>query len=923
MKSALKWKKRTHKSLLLKFLSTSALPSPHYPLRDLYPSIAQIQSLSSRGEIADARKLFDELPHRSTIAWNSMIFGYSQHGLLDQAHSLFDSFSGRNTRTWTILVSGYAKAGRLDEARELFNSMPDQNPVSWNAMISGYVQNGSIRNARELFDEMPERNCESWNAMVTGYCRECMMEEARGLFELMPEKNLVSWTVMISGYVRVSKFVEGWRIFRRMIDRGFRPDQSSFAAAVNAVVGVHDLCLLENFRTLAIKTGFEADVVIGTATLNAYTRYSQGLDLAKKFFGGMKEVNDYTWSTMISALSHVGRLDDAASVFECDPEKSIASMTAMLTGYAQHGRIEEARFLFDQIQNPNVVSWNAMIAGYSQNGMLDEAKKLFDGMPVRNPVSWAAMISGFAQNGRSEEALEFLIELHRLGMLPSPSSFTSGFSACAAAGAIEIGRQLHSLAIKVGSQFNSFVNNGLITMYAKCKNIGDVNQVFRWMRTKDSISWNSMITALAQNYMLEDAKNVFEKMPHRDVVSWSAVISAYDQAEQGNEAFELFRRMLAEGTLPNSLTMTSLLSASGNLGIVKLGRQIHCLACKLGNNLNLIVGNSLITMYWKCGCVDSFSVFYEMRERDTITWNSILAGCSQHGFGREAIEIFEKMKAEGVSPNQITFVNVLSACSHAGLVDEGWRYFKSMSKDYSLMPLKNHYACIVDLLGRAGHLYETEAFIENMPIEPDSVVWAALLGACRIHQNVELGRRVAERLFEMEPQYSAHYVLLSNIYASLKMWDEVEEVRKLMRLRGVKKEPGCSWMQIKNKMHVFITNDKQHEQIKEIHRKLKDLYDWLRGSGYVPDTKFVLHDLEEEQKENVLLYHSEKLAVAYALLATPEGTPIQILKNLRICGDCHTFFSFVSKVTSREIDIRDGNRFHHFRNGVCTCGDYW
>nr|UPT49198.1 pentatricopeptide repeat protein AaPPR1192 [Agave angustifolia]UPT49541.1 pentatricopeptide repeat protein AaPPR797 [Agave angustifolia] len=489
---------------------------------------------------------------------------------------------------------------------------------------------------------------------------------------------------------------------------------------------------------------------------------------------------------------------------------------------------------------------------------------------------------------------------------------------------MEVGRQLHTLAIKAGSQFSSFVNNGLITMYAKCKNIEDANRVFRWMRTKDSVSWNSLVAALAQNDMLEDARIAFERIPVRDIVSWTALICAHVQAEQGSEAFELFLRMLSEGVLPNSFTMTSLLTASGRLGVVKLGRQIHCLSCKLGYDLDLIVCNALITMYSKCGsAADSFSVFADMAERDTITWNSVLLCCSQHGFGREAVELFEQMKAEGALPNHLTFVNILCACSHAGLVEEGWKYFKSMSNDYGLKPLEDHYACVVDLLGRSGHLYEAEAFIENMPIEPDSVVWAALLGACKIHRNIELSRRVAEKLFEMDPQNSGHYVLLSNIYASFKMWDEVAEVRKLMRFRGVRKMPGCSWMQIKNKMHSFVTDDKQHEEIEEINASLKLLYSRLRGHGYVPDTKFVLHDVEEEQKEYTLLYHSEKLAVAYGLLATPEGTPIQIMKNLRICGDCHTFFSFVSKVTGREIDIRDRNRFHHFKDGVCSCGDHW
>jgi len=276
-----------------------------------------------------------------------------------------------------------------------------------------------------------------------------------------------------------------------------------------------------------------------------------------------------------------------------------------------------------------------------------------------------------------------------------------------------------------------------------------------------------------------------------------------------------------------------------------------------------------------------------------------------------------------VLPNEVTFVGLLHACSHSGLVDEGRQFFKSMSSDYGLTPLLEHYACMVDLLGRAGDVQGALQFIYDMPIEPDAVIWSALLGACKIHKNVEIGRRAAEELFSIEPFNAGNYVMLSNIYSSQGMWDEVAKVRKLMKEQGVNKEPGCSWMQIKNRMHSFVTGDEEHEQIQEIHATLWELYTLLKATGYVPDTEFVLHDIDEEQKESSLLYHSEKLAVAYGLLVTPKGMPIQIMKNLRICGDCHAFVKSVSHVTKREIDIRDGNRFHHFRNGNCSCGDFW
>ncbi|PNT60632.1 hypothetical protein BRADI_5g02740v3 [Brachypodium distachyon] len=863
------------------------------------------------------------MPHRDIIAWNSMISAYCNSGMLEDARILFDAISGGNVRTATILLSGYARLGRVLDARRVFDGMPERNTVAWNAMVSCYVQNGDITMARRLFDAMPSRDVTSWNSMVTGYCHSRQMVDAWNLFKQMPQRNLVTWTVMISGYVRIEQHGKGWDIFRMMHHEGASPDQSNFASVLSAVTGLQDLGVLEVLRPLVLKTGFESDVVIGTSILNVYTRDASALDIAIKFFDGMVERNEYTWSTMIAALSHGGRIDAAIAVYGRDPVKSIPSQTALLTGLARCGRITEARILFEQIPDPIVVSWNAMITGYMQNGMVDEAKELFDRMPFRNTISWAGMIAGYAQNGRSEEALDLLQALHRNGMLPSLSSLTSSFLACSHIGALETGRQVHSLAVKAGCQFNSYVCNALISMYGKCRNMEYVRQVFNRMRVKDTVSWNSFIAALVQNNMLEDARHIFDNMLSRDVVSWTTIISAYAQAERGDEAVEFFKTMLHEHEKPNSPILTILLSVCGGLGSAKLGQQIHTVAIKHGMDSELIVANALMSMYFKCGCADSHKVFDSMEERDIFTWNTFITGCAQHGLGREAIKMYEHMESVGVLPNEVTFVGLLNACSHAGLVDEGWQFFKSMSRDYGLTPLLEHYACMVDLLGRTGDVQGAEKFIYDMPIEPDTVIWSALLGACKIHKNAEIGRRAAEKLFTTEPSNAGNYVMLSNIYSSLGMWVEVAELRKIMKQRGVSKEPGCSWMQIRNKVHSFVTGDKQHEKIEEIDYTLQDLYTLLRGTGYVPDTEFVLHDIDEEQKESSLLYHSEKLAVAYGLLVTPKGMPIQIMKNLRICGDCHTFIKFVSHVTKRDIDIRDGNRFHHFRNGSCSCGDFW
>jgi len=342
------------------------------------------------------------------------------------------------------------------------------------------------------------------------------MMDARKLFEQMPERNMVSWTVMISGYVLIEQYGKAWDIFRMMHHEGMSSEQPNLVSVLSAISNLGNLNILESIHALVHKAGFERDVVIGTAILNVYTRGVSMLDTAVKFFEGMTERNEYTWSTMIAALSQGGRIDDAVAIYQRDPIKSVPSRTAMLTGLARCGRIYDARILFDQIPEPNIVSWNAMITGYMQNEMVDEAEELFNRMSFRNTISWAGMIAGYAQNGRSEQALVLLQSLHRNGMLPSLSSLTSSFFACSNIEALETGKQVHSLAVKAGCQYNSYVCNALITMYAKCRNIGFVRQIFDRMTVRDTVSYNSLITALVQNNMLEQARDTFDNMPSRD-----------------------------------------------------------------------------------------------------------------------------------------------------------------------------------------------------------------------------------------------------------------------------------------------------------------------------------------------------------------------------------------------------------------------
>ncbi|KAL4190861.1 hypothetical protein AMTRI_Chr07g77890 [Amborella trichopoda] len=340
------------------------------------------------------------------------------------------------------------------------------------------------------------------------------------------------------------------------------------------------------------------------------------------------------------------------------------------------------------------------------------------------------------------------------------------------------------------------------------------------------------------------------------------------------------------GFFPNEATLTSVLRASTGLVSLELGRQVHAHSFNTGRDL--IVNNAFLDLYSKCGSLEEARLaFDKMVECDVISWSTMVL----------ALNLFERMRETGIKPNCISMVGVLFACSHAGLVNDGWNYIQSLEKIYGVKPGKEHYGCMGDLLGRAGCLEETANFIREMKCEPNAVIWRTLLGACSVHQNMELAIHAAKRVIKLEPEHERNYILLSNIYATSSRWDNVE--------------PGCSWIDVEREIHVFVLGDTSHPRMEAI------------DTGYVPVTNFVLHDLEDEQKEEALRYHSEKMATAFGLISIPQGRPVRIMKNLRICGDCHIFAKFVAKIENQRIVIRDPMHFHHLKDGECSCGDYW
>ncbi|OMP02158.1 hypothetical protein CCACVL1_02907 [Corchorus capsularis] len=546
------------------------------------------------------------------------------------------------------------------------------------------------------------------------------------------------------------------------------------------------------------------------------------------------------------------------------------------------------KHVFSNGYQPKTFLVNTLINMYVKFNLLEQAQALFDQMPERNVVSWTTMISAYANAKLSKKALESLVLMLREGALPNMYTFSSVLRACD--GLVNL-RQLHCCMIKLGLESDVFVRSALIDVYSKLDKLKDAVCVFNEMETGDLVVWNSIIGGLAQN-------------------------------SEGDEALNQFKRMKRAGFATDQATLTSVLRACTGLALLELGRQVHVHVLKF--DVDLILNNALLDMYCKCGNLDDAkSVFNRMVVRDVISWSTMIAGLAQNGYSLEALKFFDLMKASGTKPNNITILGVLFACSHAGLVDDGWYYFQSMKRHYGIDPEREHYGCIIDLLGRAGKLDEAVKLIQEMKGEPDATTWRTLLGACRVHRNVDLAIYAAEQVLKLDPEDAGTYVLLSNIFANSQRWEDVSKVRRAMKDKGIAKEPGCSWIEVNKQIHAFVLGDTSHPKSNEINRRLNQLIHKLMGIGYVPDTNYVLQDLEGEQRDDSLRYHSEKLAIVFGLMSLPMESAIRIRKNLRICGDCHTFAKLVAKMENRLIVIRDPIRYHHFQNGVCSCGDYW
>lgn len=530
---------------------------------------------------------------------------------------------------------------------------------------------------------------------------------------------------------------------------------------------------------------------------------------------------------------------------------------------------------------------NLLIEMYGKCGALTDARSVFDDLPRRNVFSWNLIISAYVQHGQFQDALKLFHQMRCEEVAPDKFTFLSCLTACAELEALAEGLSIHSVIVETGEEFDVSVGTALMHMYAKC---GE----------------------------LSDALAVFSRMHEHDVVSWSAVISACAQHACGKLALHLFHQMQKQKVIPNEHTWTGVLLACANLAAIEEGQAIHALVISEGSELQIVVGSSLINLYSKCGSLDDACIiFNKLHKRNVIVWNAIIAAYAQLGHYSFALELFQCMQVDSMEPNEVTFLIVLSACKHAGLVAEGDSLFKAMMNHYKISPSLRHYGCMIDLLSRAGQLEEAEDFMNEMPIPPDSQSWEILLGACSRYGDSERGKRVAELVMELDPQNESPYMFLSSIFAADRKSAEVAELKKRLATRKLKKPVGYSLVIGKNEVHEFVVGGTPHPHMDLLNAELERLNRLMEEERLLSHGNHVDMNLEDASS------HTQKLAIAFGLVFTAPGTTLRIVTNLRICADCHAISKFVSKAHGRELMVRDNVRCHCFLDGACSCGDNW
>ncbi|XP_039139822.1 LOW QUALITY PROTEIN: pentatricopeptide repeat-containing protein At3g22690-like [Dioscorea cayenensis subsp. rotundata] len=781
------------------------------------------------------------------------------------------------------------------------------------------------------------------DSLIAAYARvsnPMSLRYAKTAFDLFLESDgkasLFSFNSLIRAYSYGSLDI-AMDYYLRVLDHGLVPDRFTFPpllAACTRSSGFGEGAQLHGFLfKMGGDGGVEGDLFVLNSLIHFYCE-SGDFESAQQVFDGMSERNVVSWTSLIDGYARGGDPGKAVSLF-LDMEKqgeimpNSITMACVVSACAKLGDLELGKrihaYLVDAGIELSSGLLNTLVDMYMKCGVVEEAERLFDACLDRNIILWNTMISNYERLGMVSDAIGVFSKMLVSALKPDRVSVVAAMSAFAELGELRVGRQFHGYVLRHALDEWDAVGDSVIDMYMKCGELDAANKVFDMMPNKGVVSWNTLVGGCVRNGDLDAAWGLFNMMPHRDLVSWNTMINALAQDSQFVEAMSIFRDLQKADFKPDGVTMVAVASACGYLGALDLAKWIYKFINKNKISCDVKLGTAMVDMFAKCGDTkNAMRIFDEMKIKDVSSWTAAIGAMAIEGNGKRALELFKEMIGHGLRPDGVVFVGVLTACSHSGMVEDGKWFFQSMSEVYAFAPQTIHYGCMVDMFGRAGFLKEARALIESMPMEANDVIWRALLSASRVHHNIEMAEYAAKQLSTSAPEQTGAHVLLSNAYASVERWQDVAKVRMFLKEKGFQKKPtGSSLIQVHGIIHEFTSSDESHPQMAQITEMLQEMDQKLMIAGYMPNIKNVLLDVCDDEKQHLLRRHSEKMAVAYGLIGTCQGAPIRIVKNLRICLDCHSFMKFLSAIYDREIAIRDNNRFHFFSKGMCSCRDYW
>lgn len=856
-----------------------------------------------------------------------------------QSHDLKKENEETNAHLGDLLNASNSVCESLHNARTVFELTSKQIMVTHNALIENYAQGGHDLEAIKLFQQICKEGIEpdlglcicvlkacaaigDWtlgneihgciidcgfesnvfvgSAVVDMYAKCGNLEDAHMVFMRSRKRSLVTWNTLLTGYAQHGHGEEALKLFKNLQQESIKPNKITFVCALKACAGLGALEDGKQIHAHMVECGFELDLWVGSALVHMYA--------------------DYRY------------LDEAQSLFERLPMRNVVTWSALIAGYAQYGHGQKAFLLFREMQRvgvqPNQVTFSCILRAccntealeqgrrihasiigiglefelfilnnvvdmYGKCGSIQDAHILFYRMPNRNVITWSALIAGYAQHGHGWEALQLYLEMQNEGIVPNQVTFLCVVKACSSIPALEHGQAVHAHIVASGLNWDLLIGNALINMYVKCGALMDACIVFDWL-------------------------------PQRDVISWSGLIAGYIEQGLGPEALRLFGQMQEGDVKPDQVTCAYMLEACSSMGALGQGKQIHAYLVENGLDSCEFVGSAVIDMYAKCGSLEDANVMFEkLPTRDVVTWSTLIAG---HAYNCESICVFyqfQRMQQAGLRPDCVTFLCLLSACSHVGAIDEGRHYFKSIREVYGLLPTLPNFNSMVDLLGHGGFMNEAEDLLESVPFGANVAGWTSLLSSCKAHSNVNVGRRCFNQVVRMERGNAAGYALMSSIYTHVGMQEDAYRVEQARAYANAWKKPGKAFIEIQNQIHGFNVADKTHARSDDIYSKLNTLSIQMKEEGYVPHLNLVVNVTSDEDKEGALCGHCEKLAISFGLLSTLEGTTIRVAKNLRVCSDCHTATKIISKIEKREIVVADTYCIHHFKDGECSCNDYY